>query len=75
MAFDSGEVLKGTLSPFDNLIQIIEGSAQIVIDDKSTLMETGQSIIIPAHSNNTIQGTDRFKIISTIIKSGYEEVT
>jgi hypothetical protein len=33
---------------------------------------TGQSIIIPAHRPNIIKANERFKMISTIIKSGYE---
>lgn len=71
---DSGEILKEKISPFDNLIQVMDGKAEIVIDDKSTMLETGQSIIIPAHSRNTIKAHVRFKMLSTIIKSGYEEV-
>jgi len=39
------------------------------------LLETGQSIIIPAHSRNSIKANVRFKMLSTIIKSGYEEVS
>ncbi|MCR9288554.1 MAG: cupin [Bacteroidetes bacterium] len=73
-SFDSGEVLIGKISPFDTFIQIINGNAEIIIDDKSNLLEVGQSIIIPAHSSNTIKANVRFKMISTIIKSGYEEV-
>jgi len=73
-SFDSGEVLIGKISPFDTLIQIIDGKSEIIIDDKSNLLEVGQSIIIPAHSSNTIKANVRFKMISTIIKSGYEEV-
>jgi len=74
VSFDSGEILVGKISPFDTLIQIIDGNSEVIIDDKSNLLEIGQSIIIPAHSKNTIKANVRFKMISTIIKSGYEEV-
>jgi quercetin dioxygenase-like cupin family protein len=73
VSFDSGEVLTEQTSPFDTFIQVIEGSAEVVIDDISHLLATGQSIIIPAHKKNTIKANERFKMISTIIKSGYEE--
>jgi quercetin dioxygenase-like cupin family protein len=73
VSFDSGEALTEKTSPFDTFIQIIEGKAEIVIDGLSNLLETGQSIIIPAHSRNTIKAKVRFKMLSTIIKSGYEE--
>lgn len=75
VSFDSGETLTDRLSPFDNYIQIIDGRADITIDGISSRLETGQSIIIPAHSFNTILANVRFKMLSTVIKSGYDEVS
>ncbi|MDQ6757270.1 MAG: cupin domain-containing protein [Bacteroidota bacterium] len=72
MSFDTGEGLSEKTSPFDTFIQIIEGKANIVINKVSNLLHTGQGIIIPAHSSNLIMPNGRFKMISTIIKSGYE---
>jgi quercetin dioxygenase-like cupin family protein len=72
MSFDTGEGLTEKTSPFDTFAQIIDGRAEIVIDGKSNLLDTGQSIIIPAHAPNTIIANERFKMILTIIKSGYE---
>lgn len=75
VSFDTGEALTEKISPFDTFIQIIDGKAEIVIDGKSHLLETGQSIIIPAHTRNAINANVRFKMISTIIKNGYAEVS
>lgn len=75
VSIDTGEKLEEKTSPFDTFIQIIDGKAEIIIDGKSKLLETGQSIIIPAHARNSFKANDRFKMISTVIKSGYEEVT
>jgi len=72
MSFDTGEGLTEKTSPFDTFAQIIEGKAVIVIDKVSHLLESGQGIIIPAHSPNYIKPNGRFKMIQTIIKSGYE---
>lgn len=72
---DSGGVLVGKVLAFDNFIEVIEGNAEFVIDDKSNLLEAGQSIIIPANSRRTISAIKRFKLLSTIIKSGYEDVS
>ena len=72
MSFDTGEGLTEKTSPFDTFAQIIDGKAEIVIDQKSTVLESGQGIIIPAHSPNLIKPNGRFKMILTIIKSGYE---
>lgn len=70
--FDKGEELSNELSRFDNFVQIIEGKAEILIDNTSYNLESGQAIIIPANSKNTIIAHEQFKMISTIIKSGYE---
>ena len=75
VSFDTGEKLDEKTSPFDTFIQIIDGEAEVIIDEKSTYLECGQSIIIPAHARNSIKANNRFKMISTIIKSGYEEVS
>lgn len=75
VSFDAGEKFEEKTSPFDTFIQIIDGKAEIIIDGNSKLLDTGQSIIIPAHSPNSIKANHRFKMISTVIKSGYEEVS
>jgi len=72
VSFDTGEALTEKIIPFDTFVQIIDGKAEIVIDGVSNLLETGQSIIIPAHTANIVKANERFKMISTIIKSGYE---
>ena len=72
VSFDSGEGLSGKVSPFDTFIQIIDGKAEIVVNDISNLLNTGESIIIPAHATNSVKANVRFKMISTMIKSGYE---
>lgn len=72
MSFDTGEGLTEKISPFDTFAQIIEGKANIVIDKVSHLLNTGMGIVIPAHSSNYIKPNGRFKMILTLIKSGYE---
>jgi len=72
MSFDSGEGLTEKTTPFDTFAQIIEGKAEIVIDKVSHNLVSGEGIIIPAHSSHFINPNGRFKMISTIIKSGYE---
>ena len=73
VAIDTGEVLAEKIQPFDTFIQIIEGKAEVVIDGKSKMVQIGQAIIIPAHTSNSVRANEKFKMISTIIKSGYEE--
>ncbi|MDZ7742847.1 MAG: cupin domain-containing protein [Bacteroidota bacterium] len=72
VAIDTGEALAEKISPFDTFIQIIEGSAEVVIDDQPSMLQIGEGIIIPAHTSNIVKANGRFKMISTVIKSGYE---
>ena len=72
MSFDTGEGLTEKTSPFDTFAQIIDGKAEIVIDGKSNLLQSGEGIVIPAHRPNIIKANERFKMILSIIKSGYE---
>lgn len=74
MAIDMGEMLAEKISPFDTFIQVIEGAAEVVIGDISNILQTGQALIIPAHASNMIRAKERFKMISTVIKSGYEGI-
>ncbi|GAC1593028.1 MAG: hypothetical protein NVS3B19_14950 [Ginsengibacter sp.] len=71
-SFDTGEALSEKISPFDTFLQIIEGTAEIIISKKSTIVDCGQGIIIPAHSSHIVKANERFKMLQTIIKSGYE---
>ena len=72
-AVDAGEELAEKTSPFDTFIQIIDGTAQVEIRDKKYKLRLGEGIIIPAHSPHCFNANEQFKMISTIIKSGYEE--
>jgi quercetin dioxygenase-like cupin family protein len=74
VSVDAGKELIERTSPFDTFIMVIEGRAEVKIEAKSFPLDAGEAIIIPAHSRNSIVGTERFKIVSTVIKSGYEEV-
>jgi len=72
MSFDTGEGLTEKTTPFDTFAQIIDGQATIVISGVAHLLKIGESIVIPAHAPNLIKPNGRFKMIMTVIKSGYE---
>lgn len=74
VSIDSGKELIERTSAFDTFILVIEGRAEVRIEAKSFNLDAGQAIILPAHTRNSIMGIGRSKIMSTIIKSGYEEV-
>lgn len=72
-SLDAGEELSEKTTPFDTYIQIIDGNAELSINNKKYYLKLGDGIIIPAHSKHNFTATEQFKMLSTIIKSGYEE--
>jgi quercetin dioxygenase-like cupin family protein len=72
-SFDAGEELAEKTSPYDTYIQIIDGTAALSINGKDYLLNLGDGIIIPAHSKHHFNANVQFKMISTVIKSGYED--
>jgi quercetin dioxygenase-like cupin family protein len=72
-SFDTGEELAEKTSPFDTFIQIIDGAAEVIINEKTYLLRFGNGIVIPAHASHCINANERFKMISTVIKSGNED--
>jgi quercetin dioxygenase-like cupin family protein len=72
-SFDAGEELDEKRSPFDTYIQIIDGVAELTIDRNKFKLKLGDGMVIPAHSNHQFSANQQFKMISTVIKSGYED--
>jgi quercetin dioxygenase-like cupin family protein len=72
-AVDAGEELGEKTLAFDCFVQIIDGAAEVIVKGEKFRLSLGQAIIIPAHASHRITATEQFKMISTIIKSGYEE--
>ena len=72
-SFDTGEELAEKKSPFDTYIQVIDGSAEIIINQKKFLLKLGEGIVIPANAPHSFNANEQFKMVATVIKSGYEE--
>lgn len=73
-SLDAGEELAYTTSPYDTYIQIIAGIAELEINKKKYKLRLGEGIVIPAHSTHCFSANEQFKMISTVIKSGYEDL-
>jgi len=68
-AFDKGEGLSEHTAPFDAMVMIVDGSAEIFINKIPHLLHAGQSIIMPANIPHALQATEKFKMVLTMIKS------
>ena len=67
-AFDKGQQLSEHTAPFDALVQVMEGKAEIIIDGNPNHVEAGESIIMPAGIPHAVMAVDRFKMLLTMIK-------
>lgn len=67
-AFDKGQELKEHTAPFDAILQIVEGSAEIHINKERFKMKEGDIIILPANIPHAVYGTSEFKMLLTMIK-------
>jgi quercetin dioxygenase-like cupin family protein len=68
-AFDEGEGLTEHTSPFDALVQIVEGAAEITIAGQPHLVQEGELILMPAHQPHALKALKRYKMILTMIRS------
>ncbi len=68
-AFDVGQELSEHTAPFDAMIQVLDGTAQIRINDNVHLLNTGDSIIMPANEPHAVKAVKKFKMLLTMIKS------
>jgi len=68
-SFDRGEALSEHTAPFDAMIQVVDGKAEIIIGGKSFLLEIGQTIIMPANIPHAVKAVEKFKMVLTMIRS------
>lgn len=72
VAVDAGVNAESIVSPFDTLLYLLDGSAEVTIDRKSFHLTSGQCIILPGHVDRNVVSDRKFKMFLTVIKSGYE---
>lgn len=68
-AFDAGQGLSEHTAPFDALVCILDGTAEIIISGKSNLVSEGEIIIMPAHEPHELKANERFKMMLVMIRS------
>lgn len=69
-AFDQGQGLSEHSAPFDAMVQVIDGEAEITISGKKNTVDAGKIIIMPANEPHALQAENSpFKMILTMIKS------
>ncbi|MBC7238840.1 MAG: cupin domain-containing protein, partial [Chloroflexi bacterium] len=62
-AFDRGQGLSEHTAPFDAMVIVLEGKAQITIEGKAHLLSGGEMIIMPATTPHAVRAAERFKML------------
>ncbi len=68
-AFDQGETLSEHTAPFDALVLMIEGEAEISISTLAHRMQAGQMLLLPAGQPHALKAITKFKMILVMIKA------
>jgi len=68
-AFDEGQGLNEHTAPFDALVYILDGEAEITISGRVVHLKEGEMVIIPAHQPHALKAITRFKMVLTMIRS------
>ncbi len=68
-AFDKGQGLSEHTAPFDALVYLFDGEAEITISGKPLQLKQGEMVIMPANQPHALKATNRFKMMLVMIKS------
>jgi quercetin dioxygenase-like cupin family protein len=68
-AFDKGQILSEHTTPYDALVQLLDGQAEFTVGGKPHVIAAGDIILLPANIAHAVKALDRFKMVLTMIRS------
>jgi quercetin dioxygenase-like cupin family protein len=68
-AFDKGEQLSPHSAPFDAMVHVIDGTAEIMIGEEFHNLSAGEVIVMPANITHAVKANERFKMMLIMLKS------
>jgi quercetin dioxygenase-like cupin family protein len=68
-SFDKDQGLSEHTAPFDALVYIFDGKAEIIISKKSYILNSGQIINMPANEPHALKALERFKMMLIMVKA------
>lgn len=68
-AFDRGQGLSEHTAPFDAMVYLFDGEAEITISGNALNVKQGEMVIMPANRPHSLRATQRFKMMLIMIKS------
>jgi quercetin dioxygenase-like cupin family protein len=67
LAFDEGQELSEHTAPFDALVHVLDGEAEIRISGKLFNLKAGEAIVMPANDPHAVKATQKFKMLLTMV--------
>ena len=68
-AFDKEQGLSEHTAPFDAMVYIVDGQAQVTISGKPLSLKEGEMVIMPANKPHALKATERFKMILIMVRA------
>jgi quercetin dioxygenase-like cupin family protein len=68
-AFDAGQALSEHTAPFDAVVQVLDGEADVTIAGSALRIKVGQAVLLPANQPHAVSAPVRFKMLLTMIRS------
>ena len=68
-AFDKGQGLSEHTAPFDALVILLEGKAEVTLSGRQFRLEQGEAILMPANEPHALKALDRFKMLLVMVRS------
>jgi quercetin dioxygenase-like cupin family protein len=68
-AFDKGQGLSEHTAPFDAIVNILDGEAEIIISGESHYVKEGDLLIMPANEPHALKAVKKFKMMLIMIRS------
>ncbi len=69
LAFDAGQELSEHTAPFDALVHVVDGEAEVTILGKPIRVKAGEVVIMPANEPHALKAITRFKMVLTMIRA------
>ena len=71
-AFDAGQGLSEHSAPFDAVVQVLDGEAELVIGGKPVATQAGQITLMPANVPHAVKAVRRFKMLLIMLRAPKE---
>ena len=68
-AFDEYQGLSEHTAPYDALVQVLDGEAEVTIEGKPIRLVDGEMTIMPANKTHALKALKNFKMLLTMIRS------